>query len=164
MSRLLFTFLTIVSSFILCVAQQKPNVPQEIRHGGKSCVDYIKLSINDFGRADFRFSDLSKSEQYAERYENQPVDTYETIMIYGQICYGGRMFDVGQGPIIYLIVDEGIIEAIPVDNIVKGEYETTLHSKDNNFIDIQESDGIVKGVNANNEVVDIVWNEKEVSM
>ena len=160
MPHFILTILLCIGSIVTCIAEQKPNVPQEIRHGGKSCVDYIKLSINDFGRADFRFTDLSKSTQYAERYKNPPVDTYETIEIYGQICYGGRMFDVGQGPVIYLIVDEGIIEAIPVDNIVNGEYETTLHSKDNNYIDIQESDGIVKGINASNEVVEIIWNEK----
>lgn len=160
MKQLFLSFLLIISCILPCMAEQKPDVPQEIRHGGKSCVDYIKLSINDFGRADFRFSDLSKSKQYSERYQKPPVDTYETIEIYGQICYGGRMFDAGQGPVIYLIVDEGIIEAIPVDKIVEGEYETTLHSIANNFVDIQLVDGVVKGVNADKEVVDIEWKEK----
>ena len=160
MNRFFLSFLFLLSSIVTCLADQKPDVPQEIRRGGKSCVDYIKLTINEFGRADFRFSDLSKSKQYAERYTTKPVDTYETIEIYGQISHGGRILDAGKGPVIYLIVDEGTIEAIPVDKIIEGEYETTLRSKAHNFIDIQVVEGTVKGVTSDKEVIDIEWEKK----
>lgn len=155
----MLSLLLLMGSLLTCVAQQKPNVPEEIRRGGKSCVDYVKLTINEFGRADFRFSDLSKSKQYSTRYKKKPVDTYETIEIYGQICYGGRILDAGNGPIVYLIIDEGKIEAIPVDNLVAGEYETTMHSKANNFIDIKVEEGKVKGVTSAQKVIDIEWEE-----
>ena len=71
------------------------------------------------------------------------------------------MYDAGNGPVIYLIVDEGRIEAIPVDKIVEGDYFTTLHSKSKDYVDVQLVDGAIKGVKKNKQLVDIDWKEKK---
>lgn len=140
--------------------EEIPDVPYETRHGKNDIVDFLVLSINDYdGRLDCYLYEYEKSEMFKERYGDIKFEkTYLTIKKRAERCYGVKVLDDGKtAPRIYLIVDEGAIESVSIDDIVKGEPRTTQYSITKGLTDVVLINDAVCGIDKTGNTVEIQW-------
>lgn len=137
-----------------------PDVPIETMMGDNGGLDYLSLTYNEYyRRMNYRLHDIEKSEQFGAHFPNaQPSDAYNSIQTRAEKCYGAHIFDEGKnGWQIYMIVENGAIESMPLSALVKGENQTSRFSKTAGLTDVRLVEGKVMGIDKQGQEVLIEW-------
>jgi len=140
--------------------EEVPNVPIEVRSGDDSAVDFIYLIHNEYyGRLDFRFHDTDKSEMFRALLGDLQIESScKSLKTRAERSYGSKIVVADpKCPVLYLIVDQGAVEAVDLVDLVKEQPHTTRFSVTRGLTDIQLIDGVAKGIDANGNAVDIEW-------
>lgn len=137
-----------------------PNVPLEMRRGDSGGIDYLYLMPNEYDRRlDFRFHDIDTSAMYRRHFaELRPFKDFQKLNIRAEHCYGARIItDSLPHPVLFLIVDNGAVEAIDLTDLAQEAPHTTRFSITNGLTDIQLIDGKVMGIDNQKNTIEILW-------
>lgn len=136
-----------------------PDVPLDARMASHEDCDYIYANYREYYSCyEIRFHDLDTNENYLKIYgDYRPENIDYDIKTRAEKSYGFRIYNVNGQLIIYLIVEQGAVESIPLDDLVKGKDQTTSFSVTQGLTDVVIVDGKPMGIDKQGETVEIIW-------
>lgn len=131
-----------------------PDVTPEVARGAHpEEVDFFGFSTNS-ENVHLNFFRYKESQLFAERFPGVELEkTYLYVIPQAPKCYGARLLDDGKHYIVCLIVSQGAVEILALDEVLKGNRDTSHRSLQTGCKDVCLQEGRICGINDDDQII-----------